>query len=459
MRPFESINPTTEVKLQEYPFTSKIQSEQMLEKGVLAYQQWRNLDFNERAEPILKLGELLKSNADELAKMVSMEMGKLFTHAKAEILKSATLCEYYARQSEELLKPEITQVDETHEVCISYEPIGIVLGIFPWNFPYWQILRSAIPILMSGNGILVKPAPNVPQSSLALQNLVNQSGFPAGIYQTIFAGEELVAELIADDRIAATTLTGSEAAGSAVAAQSGKHIKHSVLELGGSDPLIVLNDAPLDETIEQAVFARFQNNGQSCVAAKRFLVQREIAELFTQKLIAASEKLILGDPQSADTNIGPLARKDLLELLTKQVNDSVESGAQIIFQSQQKTANGFFYPPTILTNIPEGSRAYKEELFGPVISLFTFHTDEEAIAIANDTKYGLGASIYSTDISRAKRLASKIESGMVYINQIVKSDVRFPFGGVKKSGYGREIGSFGLKSFCNVKSVWVRNSQ
>ncbi|MDP1728136.1 MAG: NAD-dependent succinate-semialdehyde dehydrogenase [Bacteroidota bacterium] len=456
MRPYVSINPTTEAKLQEYPFTSKTQAELMLEKGKLAYHQWRNLGFNERAEPILKLADLLKSNADDLAKMVSMEMGKLFAHAKAEILKSATLCEYYARHSEELLQPEMTQVDESHEVSICYEPMGIVLGIFPWNFPYWQILRSAVPILMSGNGILVKPAPNVPQCSLALQNLIDQSGFPSGIYQTIFADEKLVSELIADDRIAGTTLTGSEAAGSAVAAQSGKHIKHSVLELGGSDPLIVLNDAKLDETIQQAVFARFQNNGQSCVAAKRFLVQREIAELFTQKLIAESEKLILGDPQLAETQIGPLARKDLLELLTNQVNDTVQSGANILFQSSQKTSRGFFYPPTILTNIPKGSRAYQEELFGPVIGLYLFDTDKEAIALANDTKFGLGASIYSTDLSRAKRMASKIESGMVYINQIVKSDVRFPFGGIKKSGYGREIGSFGLKSFCNVKSVWVK---
>ncbi|MBC7381637.1 MAG: NAD-dependent succinate-semialdehyde dehydrogenase [Bacteroidia bacterium] len=456
MRPFISINPYTENQLKEYPFISGVEADQALETGNDAFRIWRKKSFKERAEPVLLLGELLKTNADSLAHLASEEMGKLFSHARAEVLKSVTLCEYYATHSEELLKTETTQVDETLEIKISFEPMGIVLGIFPWNFPYWQIMRSAIPTLMSGNVMLVKPAPNVPQCSLALQALINQCGFPKGVYQTIFADEERISELIKDDRITATTLTGSEVAGSAVGAQSGKYIKHSVLELGGSDPLIVLHDANINTTLEQAVFARFQNNGQSCVAAKRFLIQEEIADEFIKKLIAASDKQILGDPLSPETNIGPLARLDLLQLLTEQVDLTIERGAKVLYRSKQRPAHGFFYPPTILTNIPPSSRAYKEELFGPVISLYTFKTDEEAIAIANDTKYGLGASIYSQDLNRARAMATQIEAGMVYINQIVKSDVRFPFGGIKKSGYGREIGSFGLKSFCNAKSIWVK---
>ena len=456
MKKYASINPFTEAKLQEYSFIHFDEANQLLNQSIISFQLWRKKSFDARAKPIIKLSELLIENADSLARIASEEMGKIVSQARSEIIKSANLCAYYAIHSGPLLEPEIHQIEEETELRISFEPLGVILGIYPWNFPFWQIIRSAAPILMSGNVILVKPAPNVPQTSLALQKIIDQCGFPEGTFRTIFADEELVANLISDDRIAGTTLTGSEDAGSKVAAQSGKYIKPHVLELGGSDPCIILKDAPLDELMEQIVFARFQNNGQSCVAAKRFLVQAEIAEEFIQKLITAMDKLVLGNPLLPETHIGPLARFDLVQLLVQQVNDSVAAGAKMIYQSKQKPLTGFFFPPTILSNIPKDSRAYREELFGPVVSLYSFETMEEAIELANDSRFGLGACIFSKDLDLAKKMANQIESGMVSINQIVKSDSRFPFGGIKKSGYGREIGEYGLKAFCNVKTVWLK---
>jgi succinate-semialdehyde dehydrogenase/glutarate-semialdehyde dehydrogenase len=295
----------------------------------------------------------------------------------------------------------------------------------------------------------------VPQSSLALQNLLNQCGFGNGVIQTICASETQIENLINDSRIAATTLTGSEKAGSAVASLSGKNIKKSVLELGGSDPFIVMPDADIDFAVSNAMMARFQNNGQSCVSAKRFIVHQNVADEFLRKLTQSIEKLIIGNPTEEHVSIGPLARKDLQELLQNQVNDSVTAGASILYQNKNTPDIGFFYPPTILGNIPKTARAFIEELFGPVISFYTFTETDEAVALANATSYGLGASIWSKDIMQAKQIANNIESGMIYINQIVKSDARFPFGGIKKSGFGRELGEFGLREFCNVKTIWV----
>jgi succinate-semialdehyde dehydrogenase/glutarate-semialdehyde dehydrogenase len=308
---------------------------------------------------------------------------------------------------------------------------------------------------MSGNCVFIKPAPNVPQSSLALQNLLNQCGFENGVIQTIFASEKQIENLINDSRIAATTLTGSEKAGSAVASLSGKNIKKSVLELGGSDPFIVLADADLEQTLTGAMQARFQNNGQSCVSAKRFIVHQNIADEFLKRLIEKMEKLVIGNPMNENVAIGPLARKDLQELLNSQVNETLGAGATLLYQTKNIRSTGFFFPPTIIGNIPKTARAFSEELFGPVISFYTFNEKEEAITLANATSYGLGASIWSKDIMQAKQIANNIESGMIYINQIVKSDARFPFGGIKKSGFGRELGEFGLREFCNVKTIWV----
>lgn len=455
MKDFKSINPFSEAHLLSFDFISDSMLENNLQQASEAFKIWRNTTFAQRAKCVLMLSDLLKENADELAEIACLEMGKLKTEAKAEVLKSVRLCEYYATRSADILQSKLSQSETGATVEIKYEPLGVVLGIFPWNFPYWQVLRSAIPIIMSGNCVFIKPAPNVPQSSLALQNLLNQCGFENGVIQTIFASEKQIENLINDLRIAATSLTGSEKAGSAVASLSGKNIKKSVLELGGSDPFIVLADADLQQTLIGAVQARFQNNGQSCVSAKRFIVHQSIADEFLKGLIEKMDKLVIGNPINENVAIGPLARKDLQELLNTQVNETLSAGATLLHQTKNIPSTGFFYPPTIIGNIPKTARAFSEELFGPVISFYIFNEKEEAIALANATSYGLGASIWSKDIMQAKQIANNIESGMIYINQIVKSDARFPFGGIKKSGFGRELGEFGLREFCNVKTIWV----
>ena len=455
MKNFVSINPYTEEVLEQFDFISSSDLEQKLNSVHVRFDEWKKKSFTQRGVYFLKLAILLKRDADKLAELASMEMGKLLHEAKAEVLKSVNACEFYAKQSEQILHGESIELENNATIEIQYQPLGVVLGIFPWNFPYWQILRSVIPILMSGNTMLVKPAPNVPQCSIALNELFDEAGL--GYYvKTIFANDSQIESLIADDRIKASTLTGSEKAGSIVASTSAKHIKKSVLELGGSDPFIVLEDADLDACIPVAINSRFQNNGQSCIAAKRFIVNKNIAEIFTHKIIEATKKLQMGNPLENGINIGPIARKDLMEQLSKQVSDSVNLGAELLFQSEQKMKKGCFYPPTILANIKPNMPAYSQELFGPVLSLFIVENDLDAIKLANDTRFGLGASVWSKNLNRAKEMAEQIESGQVFINRLVRSDVRFPFGGVKHSGFGRELGQFGLKEFCNIKSIIIQ---
>jgi succinate-semialdehyde dehydrogenase/glutarate-semialdehyde dehydrogenase len=453
---FESHNPYTETVLSSYEFEDAASLINKIENAQKAFESWKKSSFVERAALFLQLKALLEQHAERLGKLAAEEMGKLAIHASAEVLKSASLCSYYAANAQQILATTIEKADELIDVHISHEPLGIILGVFPWNFPYWQILRSALPTVMSGNVMLVKPAPNVPRCSLALQELIDEAGFPKGVIQTVFASNEQVGELLKNTNIKAVSLTGSERAGSMVAALAASQIKPSVLELGGSDPLIILNDAPLDEIIDQVVFSRFQNNGQSCVAAKRFLVQTELKEKFEQLLIQKVSALKLGNPLEKGADIGPLARKDLKELLAMQVEKSIAAGANILYQQNQIPAKGWFFPPTVLINVPKATVAYEEELFGPVVSIFYFEKDEEAISIANDTRFGLGASIYSKNQKRAMAMAAAIESGMVYINTIVKSDVRYPFGGIKSSGYGRELGPQGLKAFTQTKTIWIK---
>jgi acyl-CoA reductase-like NAD-dependent aldehyde dehydrogenase len=456
MSSFQSINPFNEKLDSSFPFFDSSQQEDLLKEMQKAQSLWKKNSISERIAFLPQLAKLLRENADELGKVAALEMGKTFTHAKAEVIKSASLCDYYYSSAESILKPKIEVIEQGSQITSFYEPLGIVLGIFPWNFPYWQILRSAIPTVVSGNSMLVKPAPNVPKSSILLQQILVQTELPKNLFVTAFFNDEQIAKLITHNAISAVTLTGSEKAGSIVASLAAKEIKPAVLELGGSDPLILFADAPLEKIIDQIVFSRFQNNGQSCVAAKRFLVEEKIADKFLELLIQKISQFKLGDPLEEGTDIGPLARKDLRDLLFNQVKDSVNSGAKIAFQQNDVPEIGYFYPPTILTNIPKACRAYEEELFGPVLSLYTFTSVEEAIAIANDTKFGLGASIFTSDLDCANKMATDIESGMVYINQIVKSDVQIPFGGSKHSGFGRELGPEGLKAFCQVKTVWQK---
>ncbi|MFY8020999.1 MAG: NAD-dependent succinate-semialdehyde dehydrogenase [Bacteroidia bacterium] len=456
MRAYESVNPFTEELLSAFDFIQADEVDIILEDANKAFLTWRKLGFSERALYVERLAKLLRENASELAEIASIEMGKLLSHSKAEVLKSASVCDYCISDAERVLAAKTTQIENGIEIEIAYKPLGVILGIYPWNFPYWQVIRSAIPALMSGNTVLVKPAPNVPRSAIKLQTLFEKAGFPHGVIQTLFASDELISGIIADKRVSAVTLTGSERAGSAVAAQAGKAIKPVVLELGGSDPFIIRQDADLDSLMEQAIFSRFQNNGQSCVAAKRFIVHQTLATAFTEKLKIGLDKMKFGNPLDLTTDQGPLARYDLLEGLKNQIQESIEKGAEVLYQSKEIPSKGFFHPIMVLGNIPAHSRAFKEELFGPVLSVYTFETDEEAIQIANQTKYGLGCSIWTKDLETAKNMSEEIESGMVYINQIVKSDVRFPFGGCKQSGFGRELGEEGLKAFCMVKTRWIR---
>lgn len=455
MQIYQSINPFTEELIAAFQLSSSDEIKQALAQAKKAQKNWAELHFKERSICLVQLADLLKKEATRLAEIASKEMGKTLEHAKAEILKSATVCHYYAQHAETILATEKQSIENNLSIERTYKPMGIVLGIYPWNFPFWQIIRSAIPAVMGGNAVLIKPAPNVPMSSLALQLLFDKAGFPAGILQTLFASNEQISELIKNPSVAAVTLTGSNKAGSEVAALAGKAIKPIVLELGGSDPFIVCEDAQLNDIIDHAIFSRFQNNGQSCVSAKRFIIHESLVAEFESMLIQKLKLLNYGDPLNATTDIGPLARKDLKENLALQVKKSLLLGAQIVYQHKEIPVKGFFYPATVLKAIPKNAPAYTEELFGPVLSIYPYKNIEQAIELANDTIYGLGCSIWTKNIENGKYLADQIECGMVYINQLVKSDVRFPFGGCKQSGFGKELGPEGLKAFCVLKTRWI----
>jgi succinate-semialdehyde dehydrogenase / glutarate-semialdehyde dehydrogenase len=455
MQYYTSFNPYTLKQLAQYPMATARETKEIIGEADKAQRIWKHRAVKQRSAFILQLAAQIKQHHEELALLATLEMGKTLAESRLEVLKCITACEYYAANAANILAPVTTMHTDGRQVTTLLEPLGVVLGVFPWNFPYWQIIRSAIPVVIGGNTMIVKPAPNTPQCALALQALFTQCGLGDGVIQTLFAGTEQIAEVIADPRIKACTLTGSEKAGSAVASMAAHHIKKSVLELGGSDPFIVLDDADLDLVMTHAVSARFQNNGQSCIASKRYIVHQHIEAEFTQRLIAAVSKLKMGDPLLADTNIGPLARPDLKQKLGLQVAQSVQEGAHLIFQMCSPETGDCFYPPTILSHIPKNSVAYKEELFGPVLALYVVQSVDEAVALANDTEFGLGASIWTKDIERAQKIALEIEAGQVFINAVTRSNTAFPFGGIKKSGFGREMGELGLKEFCSVKTVWV----
>lgn len=455
MNAFTSVDPYTSQTLATFPLADRTAAGQLLAAAYEAQKTWKKVSFADKAARMLHLAKLIHDNHEKLALIATREMGKTLAEAKLEVLKCMTACEYYAAHAAGMLAPQTSQHTDGRSVTLTYEPLGVILGVFPWNFPYWQIVRSAIPVVMGGNTMLVKPAPNTPQCALALQELIDEAGLGNGVIHTVFADEQQIAELIADSRIKGCTLTGSEKAGAAVASQAARFIKKSVLELGGSDPFIVRADADLKLVMANAVSARFQNNGQSCIASKRYIVHADIAGEFTTQLIAAVSLLKMGDPSAAGTDIGPLARIDLKEKLASQVSETVKAGATIIYQAEGVPEAGCFYPPTILTDIPENSIAYKEELFGPVLSLYTVSSDEEAVALANDTEFGLGASIWTTDLQQASVMAAQVESGQVFINAVTRSNTAFPFGGIKKSGFGREMGEQGLKEFCSLKTIWV----
>ncbi|ESU23681.1 Aldehyde dehydrogenase [Flavobacterium enshiense DK69] len=419
-----------------------------------AFIYWKAISIEERIAMVEELKKVLHQNREQYAAMITKEMGKPITQSLAEVDKCGVLCEYYCQNAATLLQTKHIQT-EGHENFVTYEPLGVLLGVMPWNFPFWQVFRFAIPSIIAGNVVMVKHASNVPESAESIEALFIESGFPIGIYQNLHLSSDKVADVIAHPEIKGVSLTGSEAAGSSVAAQAGKHLKKSLLELGGSNAFIVCEDADLDKAVASAVNARMQNTGQSCIAAKRFLIQQNIFDDFTEKYKESISQLVCGDPMLPETQIGPLARVDLAIELEKQVEQSVAMGAKIVLGGKRKDA---FYEPTLLTNVTTEMPVFKEETFGPVAALIPFKDLTEAIEISNQSEFGLGVSIFTEDIDTLRSHISKFEEGAVFINTMVKSDPRLPFGGVKKSGYGRELSEEGIKEFVNIKTVVIHKS-
>lgn len=451
----ESINPANAKLIKRYKPYSFSQIESIINNVNNDFLNWKNTNFKQRKKLMLNVSRILQKQKVEYAKILTLEMGKPITQAIAEVEKCAWVCEYYAENAESILQKEFIKTDAS-ESYVQFDPIGIVLAVMPWNFPFWQVFRFAAPALMAGNAGILKHASNVPMSALAIEEIFQKSGLPKNIFRTLLIESKQVDAVIENPKVKAATLTGSEYAGSMVAQKSGKMLKKSVMELGGSDPFIILADANLDEAVNTAVTARLLNNGQSCIAAKRFIVVEEIAEKFEEMFIKKMEETVVGDPMNDETDLGPIAREDLLIELHDQITKSVEAGAKILTGGKRLDRKGYYYAPTIISDVKKGMVAYEQELFGPVAIVIKVKNEEEAIFVANDTNFGLGASLWTKNISKAKKLASKIESGSVFINGMVKSDPRLPFGGIKLSGYGRELSHYGIKEFVNIKTVWIK---
>jgi succinate-semialdehyde dehydrogenase / glutarate-semialdehyde dehydrogenase len=459
-----SINPATGETIQTYsPFTAE-QIEAALARAQSAFMAYPQISFAQRRQWMHQAAAILIEQKADLARLMTLEMGKTLNSAIAEVEKCAWVCRYYADEAEGFLQDEPAQSDASQSY-VRFSPLGTVLAVMPWNFPFWQVFRAAAPALMTGNPILLKHASNVPQSALAIAEVFSAAGFPAGMFQTLLIGSEAVESIIADPRVKAVTLTGSGPAGSAVAAAAARHIKKAVLELGGSDPFVVLPSADLEQAIATAATARLMNNGQSCIAAKRFIVVGEIAEAFEQGLAAKFAQQKVGDPLLSETDIGPLATPDILAELHQQVQSCLDQGATALVggdpdalkqQLPPSLQAGNFYPPTVLSAIPPGTPADQEEFFGPVALVFQVSDIEAAITLANSTSFGLGASAWTTDEAEQQQLINRLEAGAVFINGMVKSDPRLPFGGIKQSGYGRELARYGLMEFVNAKTVWIK---
>ncbi len=453
-----SINPATGQTLRSFEPLTENQIEQKLARAAATFPSCRRMPFAERAERMLRAAKILEQDQDHFGRIMTAEMGKTLRSAREEAVKCAWACRYYAENAERLLADEKVK---THAGLsyIHYQPIGPVLAIMPWNFPFWQVFRFAAPALMAGNIGLLKHASNVPQCALAIEEIFRRASFPEGAFQTLLIGVGEVARVLDDPRIAAVTLTGSEPAGSQVASQAGRHIKKTVLELGGSDPFIVMPSTGLDAAVKTAVAARLVNNGQSCIAAKRFILAESIADEFERHFVRAMEAVKIGDPIEEDTQLGPLATPQILETLEDQVRRSVEAGARILTGGKRLDGPGNYYAPTVLTSVPEDAPAYSEELFGPVASLFRVRNIDEAIQLANATAFGLGSAVWTNDEAERGRAIDGLEAGLVFVNGMVASDPRLPFGGVKHSGYGRELGVYGIREFVNIKTVWINEGK
>jgi len=451
-----TINPATGETLKTFEPLSDAEILAKLDRAQQSFEQYRKTPMQKRSQWLFATAEILEREKEKFGKLMTLEMGKPLKGAIAEAEKCASVCRYYAEHAAQFLADAPAQTDASYSF-VRYQPLGPILAVMPWNFPFWQVFRFAAPALMAGNVGLLKHASNVPQCALAIEEIIQRSGFPEGVFQTLLVGSDKVAALIADERVKAATLTGSEPSGASLAAAAGKQIKKTVLELGGSDPFIVLESAELEVAVATATAARMLNNGQSCIAAKRFIVVDSIAQKFEKQLVEKFEALVIGDPMHPDTDLGPLATPNILKDLDYQVKESVKSGARLLTGGQPLSDRpGNFYPATILTDIPPGSPAEQEEFFGPVALLFRVANIDAAIKLANATPFGLGASAWTTDELERDRLIEELEAGAVFINAMVKSDPRLPFGGIKRSGYGRELSIQGIHEFVNVKTVWVK---
>ncbi|MCM3874044.1 MAG: NAD-dependent succinate-semialdehyde dehydrogenase [Pyrinomonadaceae bacterium] len=456
--PIATINPATGETLQTFESLTQSQLDDKLELAANTFRTYRRTSFAEREALMLRAAEALEADKSRLAQLMAIEMGKPIKGAVQEIEKCALVCRYYAEMAKRHLADQVVETNATRSY-VHFQPIGPVLAVMPWNFPFWQVFRFAAPALMAGNVGLLKHASNVPQCALAIERIFQQAGFPDGAFQTLLIGSDLVESVIGDRRVTAATLTGSEPAGRSVASIAGKQIKKTVLELGGSDPFIVMPSANMDEAVTTAVKARTINSGQSCIAAKRFIVSTDVYPEFERRFVEEMKALRVGDPLKDSTDVGPLATEQILTDVDTQVRTSVAAGALVLCGGNRLERAGNFYEPTVLANIPADSPVSCEEVFGPVAMLFRARTIDDAIEMANSTNFGLGASAWTKDPQEQSRFIEELEAGCVFINGMVASDPRLPFGGIKNSGYGRELGEFGIREFVNIKTVWINEQQ
>lgn len=451
----QSINPYTKEIIASFQTLDSINLTKTIDKTAERFQEWKQLDYKDRSILFIKMAELLRKNVDKYAVLITNEMGKIIKESKAEIEKCAWLCEYYAENTKQLLAKDIISTDASKSY-VRFDPMGVVYSIMPWNFPFWQVLRAAVPTMMAGNCMLLKHAPNVMGCGVAIEKLFMESGFPENVFRNLIIPIEISEQVIAHPAVCGVSLTGSIQAGKIIAAQAGKYLKKMVLELGGSDPYIVLNDADLNLACKTGVASRMLNAGQVCISAKRFIVEEGIYDQFIEEQKSLLQKIEIGNPLLEKTDMGPLAREDLLLNIENQVIKSVKMGAKIIVGGKRFNDESWFYEPTLVTNVTNEMPVYKEETFGPVSVVIKAKNVADAVRIANDTTMGLGASIWTKDLALAEIMAKKIDAGAVFINGMTKSDPRLPFGGTKQSGFGRELGSYGIKEFLNIKTVWVK---
>ena len=451
----QSIDPTTGVVIHTYAEHSAVEVQRMVQAAVAAQGKWRALGFAERAKPLRRTATILRRDKEQHAVLMAREMGKPLDQGRAEVEKCATCCDYFAEHAEGFLSPEKV-LTEASKSYVLFQPLGVLLAIMPWNFPFWQVIRAVAPSLMAGNAVMLKHASNVSGCALAVRNIFREAELPEDLFSVALISSQRVAELIAHRGIAAVTLTGSTEAGKSVAAAAGAHLKKTVLELGGSDPYVVLEDADLDAAAEVCVSSRLINSGQSCIAAKRFIVARSVRSEFESRMVTKMRARKMGSPLEAGTQIGPMARADLRDSLHEQVERSIRSGAKLLLGGEIPAGTGAFYPATVLTNVRPGIAAFDEETFGPVAAIIEAADEAEAIALANRSVFGLGAAVFTRDVARGERVAAQLEAGCCFVNDFVRSDPRLPFGGIKESGYGRELATVGIREFVNIKTVSVK---